>query len=198
MPELPAPIQPSEAGPPRIVSVGRIHPVKGFDVLIRAAAGLAADRPGLTVEVYGAPQKGHEAHVRALEELAAACGLAGSVRFAGHVQRPWTRWDGAAVYVQASREEPFGIALLEAMAAGLPVVATATDGPTEIIIDGATGLLVPPDDTEALATAIARIVDDRALARALARAGREHVLATYTAASLVAQTSCVYNRALAR
>lgn len=182
---------------PRLVTAGRLHPVKGFDVLIDAVAMLTPRIPGVTLDIYGDPQVGHEAHAHALEAQVHRLGLQETVRFHGHRPCPWTAWDGAAVYVQPSREEPFGMALIEAMACGLPVVATRVAGPSEIIDSGRTGLLVEPGDAAALAASVEEVVRDVDLAQELARAGQDHVLASYTAARLVERTATVFERAIA-
>ena len=186
-----------EGRAPRLVSAGRLHPVKWFDVLIAAVATLRARMPDLTLDVYGAAQAGHEAHALALESQVARLGLHDVVRFLGHQPCPWTQWNGAAAYVQPSRKEPFGMALVEAMASCLPVIATRVDGPAEIVDDGRTGLLVPPDDPDALARAIERVLLDHDLARALATAGRAHARSTYTVEHLVERTAAVFDRAVA-
>jgi glycosyltransferase involved in cell wall biosynthesis len=182
---------------PRLVTAGRLHPVKGLDVLIDAVANLQPRAPGLTLDIYGDVQVGHEAHARSLRAQAQRLGLDDVVHFRGHRPCPWTEWDGAAAYVQPSRDEPFGMALIEAMACGLPVVATRVAGPSEIIEDGRTGLLVEPGDAAALSNAVERIVQDPDLARDLARAGQSHVLAAYTANRLVEQTAAEFERVLA-
>jgi len=182
---------------PRIVTAGRLHPVKGFDVVIDTVAMLASRLPGVALDIYGEAQAGHEAHATALTDQVRRLGLQETVRFHGHRPCPWTGWDGAALYVQPSRAEPFGMALIEAMACGLPVVATRVAGPSEIIEDGRTGLLVEPGDAAALTVAIERIVRDPELARDLARAGQAHVLSTYTAARLVERTATAFERAVA-
>jgi glycosyltransferase involved in cell wall biosynthesis len=195
MARLPRPSLSSAA--PRIVTVGRLHPVKGFDIAIDALAMLLPRLPGVSLDIYGDPQVGHEPHARALDAQVRRLGLADAVRFHGHRPCPWTSWDGAALYVQPSRTEPFGMALIEAMACGLPVVATRVAGPSDVIDDGRTGLLVEPGGATALAVAIERVVRDPELAHALASAGQAHVLATYTAARLVEQTAGVFEHALA-
>ena len=181
---------------PRLVTAGRLHPVKGFDVLIDALAELRPRVPDLTLDVYGAAQAGHEAYARALESQVARLGLQDAVRFLGHQPCPWSQWHEAAAYVQPSRHEPFGMALVEAMACGLPVIATRVDGPAEIIDDGRTGLLVPPNDPGALAHAIERLLVDHDLARAVAGAGRAHARSTYTVEHLVDRTVAVFEGAV--
>lgn len=180
---------------PRIVAAGRLHPAKGFDVLIEAVGQLRRHIPELSLDIYGAAQEGHEDHLRTLEVRVAALGLQHVVRLAGHACCPWSQWDGAATFVQPSRREPFGMALIEAMACGFPVIATRVAGPSEIVDDGHTGLLVPPDDADALAAAIERVLRDHDLARAMAAAARAHVVETYTIERLLARTAAVFDRA---
>ena len=197
IPPMPSDSQASFDGrAPRLVTAGRLHPVKGFDVLIDAVAALRSRVPELTLDIYGAPQAGHEAYARSLESQVARLGLRDAVRFVGHQPCPWTQWRGAAAYVQPSRHEPFGMALVEAMASGLPVIATRVDGPAEIIDDEHTGLLVPPNDPGALSLAIERLLLDHDLARAVAAAGRVHARSTYTVEHLVDRTVAVFDGAV--
>ena len=181
----------------RLVSAGRLHPVKGFDVLIDAVASVVPELPDLSLDIYGAPQAGHEQHAFDLTDQVERLGLTAVVRFHGHQSCLHRQWNGAAAYVQPSREEPFGMALIEAMACGLPVIAARVDGPSEIVDDGHTGLLVPPDSSTALAQAIARLLRAPALASSLAAAGREHVRETYTVDRLLERTAAVFDRAAA-
>ena len=113
--------------------------LKGIDFLLSAAAVLRREFPGLRVEIAGSgPQ--HEK----LGKMATQVGLGGQVKFLGWIDNlnsVLPRWD---VFVMPSLEEGFGIAALEAMAAGLPVVATSVGGLPELIEDGKTGWLVPP------------------------------------------------------
>jgi glycosyltransferase involved in cell wall biosynthesis len=97
--------------------------------------------------------------------------------------------------VLPSHFEGLSNALLEAMAGGCPVIASAVGGSVELIEDGRTGLLFPPDDTDALATAILRMADP-ALRPRLAQAARQHVQMHHSQAALAAATSAVYERCL--
>jgi hypothetical protein len=194
---IPAPTAPPAPGdPPRVVAAGRLHPVKGYDVLLEAAALLHDDVPGLTVEVYGGEQAGHEAHARALRASVERLGLHDVVHFLGHRPTPWRAWDGAALYVLPSREEAFGIALLEGMACGLPVVATRTAGPRDIVDEERTGVLVNPGSAPELAAAIQRLLDDPVLARSLGAAARAEVLRTHGTEHFIRRTADVFDRAL--
>lgn len=178
---------PRSGGPVRIVAAGRLQPVKGFDVLIAAAARLVEAGRAVTVDIYGAEQAGHEQHARDLRGAIDVRGLGGVVRLMGFRPQPWQDWDGAHLFVLPSREEAFGLALLEAMACGLPVVATRTHGPLDIVVEGRTGLLVGVDDPAALAAAIESVLADPAAARAMGRAGRQRVLEQYSVERYVAE-----------
>ncbi len=150
---------------PQLVSVGRLIPSKGIDVLIRAMAECPTHR----LEIVGdGPQKG------ALKRLAASLGLARRIRFVGrHADvRPFLHQ--ADCFIQPSRHEGFGIAVLEAMSTGLPVIASNVDGLKEVIQPSKTGVLVPPDNPRALARAI-RSVTETADAQAMGRAARARV-----------------------
>ena len=149
--------------PPIVVAVGSLIRQKGHDVLIRSAA---LSRHGWQVVVAGSgPQQ--DSLRRLADEVAP-----GRVRFHGWVDDIPTLMRDAAVVCMPSRWESFGYVLLEAMALGRPVVATRVDGMDEVLTDGMTGLLVPPDDPAALATAVDRLVGDTALAgEVVARAG---------------------------
>ena len=138
-----------------ILSIARLQPVKGLDDLIGAVALLRerVDRPLLLV-VGGGPQKAE------LERLVAAAGLAGLVRLEGEVADPRPYLAAADVFALASTREGLPNALLEAMAAGLPIVATRVGGVPEAVEDGISGLLVQPGNPEALAEAIVRLWKD--------------------------------------
>ncbi len=154
---------------PLLLGIGRLIPIKGFDVLLRAAA----DIPGGRVVLLGdGPER------RRLEATAATLGV--PLEVAGFVP-PET----VAVYLAAAdvlvlpsrpvrggREEGSPVVLAEAMAAGCPVVASRTGGVPDSVGDGRTGLLVPPDDTEALAAALRSVFAEPALGARLAAGGR--------------------------
>lgn len=153
--------------------VGRLHPSKGHPVFLRAAARLAQERPSVEAAIVGGPAPGREKYEHELHSLAAALGLHDAVRFAGHQSDPIPWLDALDVVVLPAHVEGLPLVLVEAMALGKPVVASAVGGVPELIEDGRSGLLVRPGDADALAAAIARVLDDPALAARLGAAGRE-------------------------
>ncbi len=154
----------SWTGGPHILFVGRLHRNKGLDVLLRALPLIHREWPFAHLHAVGeGPFRGD------FMELARELGLGGSVTFHGYVPREELRryHRSAQLGVFPSLYEPFGITILEAMASGLPTVASATGGILELIEAGTNGLLVPPGDPTAVGGAIARLLRDPELARDL-------------------------------
>ncbi len=197
------PPRPERTTAPRIGMVGRLDPWKGHTEFLAAAASLLPDHPGLEVWIAGGqPVAGSQAHAdypRHLAELAEREGLRGHVRFLGHVDDVIGVLDQLDVYVHPSRApEPFGRAVVEAMARARPIVATRAGGIPELVEHGVTGLLVPPGDPGALATAIAQLLRDRGLAQDLAGRARQAASAKFTIARHVAVVERVYADLLSR
>ena len=152
---------------PFIVSAGRLVHQKGFDLLIRAFAQGVSDRDVALVILGEGPQRA------ALEKLARTHGVERCVFFPGFVDNPWSYFARAAAFVCPSRWEGFGNVIIEAMASGVPVVATDCDfGPREIVRHGDSGLLVAVENVPAIGTALASILDDRGLSARLADGAR--------------------------
>jgi glycosyltransferase involved in cell wall biosynthesis len=176
------PPDPVGDGGPVLLCVARLEPQKGVDVAIRALPRIAEG----TLVVLG------EGSGRAsLEELARGLGVAERVHLPGRVPdvAAWLR--RASLLVHPVRWEGFGLAVLEAMLAGLPVVATRVSSLPELVADGETGVLVPPDDPVALAAAV-----ERALAEpALGERGRARAHAEFSVARMAERTLAVYARA---
>ncbi len=168
------------AAPPAngyLLSLARLAPKKGMDVALQAVATLPARHAEIDVVIAGdGPQRA------GLERLAGSLGLRRRVQFRGRVEPEAVPalLAGCRLFVLASRHEAFGIVLLEAMAAGRPVVATRVGGVPEIIEDGVHGLLVARDDPQALAAAISRLLDNPELAARLAAQGQVHVQQSFT------------------
>ncbi len=147
-----------------VTAVGRLTRQKGFDLLLEAFARIAAKHPDWKLVIWG---EGEDR--KSLEALRDALGLEDRVEMPGVTERPGLWVETADVFVLSSRYEGWGIVLLEAMAAGLPVVSFACEwGPTDMVKHGEDGILVPNYDVEALAEALSNIIGDAALRDRLA------------------------------
>jgi glycosyltransferase involved in cell wall biosynthesis len=174
--------------------VGRLHPQKGQDELLRAAALL---EPGLRATchflIIGGDQPGHEHVSSALETLARTLGIADRVRLLGFQAETLPIIAAMdALVLPATRPEGLGGVLLEAMAAGVPVIATRLGGPVEIIEDHISGLLVEPRQPAQLAHALAELLDAPQLGRSIGEAGKRVVEQRFDAARTTAQIEQVY------
>jgi glycosyltransferase involved in cell wall biosynthesis len=166
--------------------VARFDPVKRHEVLVEAFRLIALRRSGVSLLLAGdGPEK------------ARIEGLAATIPGRPVVTRGATGWatnlfSSCDLYVTASAKEGLPMAPLEAMASGLAVIATDVPGHREVVEDGATGLLVRPDDAAALAAAIESLLDDRERRRRMGEAGRARVLREFAIAPMVARTADVY------
>ncbi|WP_018263636.1 glycosyltransferase [Methylobacterium sp. WSM2598] len=163
---------------PLVGVFSRLAPWKGQHVLLRALAA----HPGVGAVVAGAALFGEDAYARDLARMAGELGLAGRVHFLGHrddVPRLMQAMD--AVVHPSIHPEPFGRTLVEAMLAGVPVVATRTGAAAEILDEGRAGTLVPPGDPAALAAAIGRVLAGREGTAATVAAARERARRLYPA-----------------
>jgi glycosyltransferase involved in cell wall biosynthesis len=140
-----------QTGPgPHLLAVGRLSPEKGFDLLLRALVSVRSDFPGVSLVIAGAGPE--EAALKAERH---ALGLDEAVRFAGYVARPWSLFPEATLFVLPSRHEGLPNALLEAAAAGLPIVTLpACEGLVELLRGQPGVWLAPEISTEALATSL--------------------------------------------
>jgi glycosyltransferase involved in cell wall biosynthesis len=151
-----------------MLTVGFPTPVKGIDVVVDAFLDhLAESFPSLHLVIVGV-----RPYQRALASVRADR-LPGRIHWVGIQDDVWRYMTAADVYIQASRSEALGLAILEAMARGVPVVGTSVGGIPEVILDGENGLLVPPASPAELAHAVTRLLNDEALRARFARAGRE-------------------------
>jgi glycosyltransferase involved in cell wall biosynthesis len=187
----PAATPPPPPAAPRLAIVGRLIPIKGHEVLLRALASVRDELPGVTLEVAGdGPLDGE------LRAAVPRLGLEEVVTFSGRVSPVAPVLERAQVVVVPSFGEGFGMVALEAMERGRPVVASAVGGLPEIVDDGVTGLLVAPGDAEALASAIRAIARDPSRAEAYGRAGRERALEGFSQERCTDRIEALYRAAL--
>jgi glycosyltransferase involved in cell wall biosynthesis len=155
------------SSPGTLAALGRLHEKKGFGVLIDAVARLAAKDIACTCTIAGeGPERSD------LEARIARAGLVARVTLPGWTDRVAEFLSPADLFVLPSFQEDFPLAILDAMASGMPIVASAIDGPKDFLVDGTTALLVPPNNSPALAGALERLIKDNALRESLGRAAR--------------------------
>ena len=172
-------------------SIGNLHRYKGHEFLVRALPALVARHPGILAVIAGTgPAE------RDLNKLVDELGLGDNVRLLGFCSEVGTLLDAADIYVHPSLVEAFPIAILEAGAAGLAVVATAVGGVPEAIEDGVTGLLAPAGDPAALTRGIGSLVDCERRRMNLGKAARLRVNTLFTTQQMLEKTTELYERML--
>ncbi len=166
----------SGPGPFTVGLVGRLSPWKGQDVFLRAFA-LAFPSGPERAHLVGSAMFGEESWEAELRALASALGIADRVEFRGFREDIWAEWGLLDLAVHASTTpEPFGQVVLEAMAAGVPIIASAEGGPAEVVTNGVDGLLVQPRDPATLAEAMRSLAGDPTLRDSLVNGGRQTAL----------------------
>ncbi|MDO5093093.1 MAG: glycosyltransferase [Propionibacteriaceae bacterium] len=183
---------PAESRPSGVVgTVKGLQHDYGIDTLIRAFA-LLPDTTRCVIAGQGQERAN-------LERLAAELGVADRVEFTGQI--PNTEVPDLLrsfdVYVALSRNESFGVAILEAAACGLPTVVSDAPGPAEVVVAGTTGFVVGRDDPQAAAEAIGKLLADPSLAHRMGEAGRAHTVANYSWTRCLEIMEDVYARAIA-
>lgn len=169
--------------------VARLEAVKGIEYLLQATKLLAADLPDVGLVIIGdGSLEGR------LKSISRSLGIERNVSFPGYLSNPLPIVAGFDVYVLPSLSEGLNVTLLEAMALERPVVATAVGGNPELVLNGRTGLLVPPRDPQALATAIRELLDDRDFAAGLAGAGAKLVSERFSSDIMCERILSLYRR----
>jgi glycosyltransferase involved in cell wall biosynthesis len=173
-----------------LICVGALEPVKAHDVLFEAFAAVRAQAPNVRLWLVG------EGYLReSLEQRSAALGLADAVRFLGWQTDVHALIAAADLSVLASRSEGMPLAVIESMACGRAVVATRVGGTAEIIEDGRSGLLVPPDSAARLSSALLGLVRDAELRERLARAGLTRARERFSLQRMVTRYEELYRAA---
>jgi glycosyltransferase involved in cell wall biosynthesis len=158
---------------PVVGFVGRLHPAKGVDLFLETAAAVRGQKKDIFFVIVGNGRQRDS-----LERRAQALGVADRLRFAGERQDVPRLLSAFDVFVSTSRVETFGIAILEAMAAGVPVVAFAVDAVPELLATD--GVLIPPGDIRAAASAVCRLMDDPSERERLSEAAYKRVRTDYS------------------
>jgi glycosyltransferase involved in cell wall biosynthesis len=167
----------ADSGRPVIGVIGRLDPQKGQLEFLQAAERVLKEVPEAQFVLIGRPNRGEVKYFSQLKDFINQRGLTKSVRWIDHLDDVGAAFASLDLFVLPSYKEAFGNVLVEAMASGVPIVATQAGGPSEMIQSGRTGILVPPRNVEALSTAILEFLRNPSLSRrcwteALA-AGRE-------------------------
>ncbi len=172
--------------------VTRFDPIKRIETMLQALHVLASRNPRLTLLLVGGGAE--EERIRG---LAAAMGLRRQVIFTGLLENSGRIYPALDLYVSTSLKEGLPLSLVEAMGAGLAVVATDVPGHRDVVVHGETGLLVPPEDPVALAGAISSLLADPERRRRMGEAGRRRVQQEFTIEPMVECTAQIYRRASA-
>jgi glycosyltransferase involved in cell wall biosynthesis len=175
-----------------LVTASRIVPQKGIDILLEAVSDVKSSVRSVRLQVYGGDQRGYEDYAHDVRSQVRELRLEDTVTILGHHDRPYRYWTEAALYVQASRWENFPVAVLEAMALGLPVVGTTVGAMPRIVDHEKTGLLVPPNDPQALAGAINHLLKNPEEADAMGVAGRERAVEDFAPSTMADRILSIY------
>jgi glycosyltransferase involved in cell wall biosynthesis len=179
-----------------IATVGNIRRVKGHDVFIKAAASIAAQFPQVSFNIAGDVLEPD--YFLELQTLIRNLNLSDRFHFVGGVANLREYLSTADIFVLPSRSEGFSNAIVEAMAASLPVVATDVGGNIEAVTDGVSGLIVPSEDPAALAAAITRLLADPSKAQEMGAAGKKLASEKFTTDAMMHQITLAYASLLAR
>jgi glycosyltransferase involved in cell wall biosynthesis len=167
--------------------VGRLHYQKNFPLFLEVAAEVCARLPQALFVIAG-----EGADRAALEEMSRKLGLASRVRFLGFVKEMPELYQGLDLLLLTSHFEGMPLTVLEAMAMGVPVVASQVDGVEEVLEDGRDAILVPPGNKELFIQEICRMLQDRKLRQRLSRAGQEKARQHFSAEAMVRQVEALY------
>jgi glycosyltransferase involved in cell wall biosynthesis len=184
-----------ETGVPVVLTVGHIREIKGIDVLVKVAARVALEIPKVLFVIVGANSDPEYFHT--IQTQIAELNIQQNVRFVGQTENVASFLKMGNVFFLPSRSEGFSNALIEAMASGLPCVATRVGGNPEAIEEGRSGFIVESENVETAADRILRLLREPNLARAMGAAGTEIVRARFTATVMIDQLVRHYNHLLA-
>ena len=176
----------------RVGTAGHLAPIKGHEDFVRAAAIVIQNQPDIEFVIAGEDKSPSHENRAALEKLISELRVADGVKLVGWVDDMPHFLSSLDLFVSAARSEPFGLAIVEAMAAGVPVVATASEGARETINDGHSGRLVAIGDVGSLARAIDELMNDETERRRLAQNGKTAAHDQFSLERMVGRTEEVY------
>ena len=185
-------------GPPAeilITTVGNIRRVKGHDIFIKAAAAIVPHFPNVSFNIAGDVLE--RDYFAELQTLVLDLNLSDRFHFVGGITNLREHLSAADIFVLPSRSEGFSNAIVEAMAAALPVVATNVGGNAEAVKDGVSGFLVPKDDPAALSEAITKLLSDPSRAKAMGMAGKALAAEHFTTEAMMHRITTAYGNLLA-
>jgi L-malate glycosyltransferase len=177
-----------------VATVGNIRRVKGHDVFIKAAASVVSQIPNVSFSIAGDVLEPD--YFAELQALVRDLGLSDCFHFAGGISNLRDHLAAADIFVLPSRSEGFSNAIVEAMAASLPVVATNVGGNAEAVVNGVSGIIVPSEDSDALSAAIVRLLADPAKATQMAAEGKKRAAEKFTTNAMMSQITGVYGSLL--
>jgi glycosyltransferase involved in cell wall biosynthesis len=178
--------------------IGHLAPIKGPEDFIRAAAIVCERRDDVSFVIAGEDKSRTGENRAALERLIGDLKLNEKVRLIGWVEDVASLLSNFDLYVSPARSEPFGLSIVEAMAAGVPVLATTSEGAREILEDRQTGILVPIGDFEALANSICDLLSHAEQRQSLAANAKRVVRESFSLERMVMNTEQLYNEILRR
>ena len=186
-----------DSGKLRVGTIGQLAPIKGFDDFIRAASVVSRERDNVEFVILGEDKSEQGENRRALEALIDDLKLNHRVKLAGWVEDVASILPTFDLFVSSARAEPFGLSIVEAMAAGVPVIATASEGAREIIEPNQTGALVPASDIEAMAKTITSLLNDVGERKRLSQNAADAARRRFSLEQMVTKTEKIYAEVVA-
>jgi glycosyltransferase involved in cell wall biosynthesis len=187
-----AKVEPARNDHPRVGMIGHIAPIKGQEDFVRAAVIASQYRDDIEFVIAGEDKTDSHENRRALEKLISELMMDERIRLLGWTNDVVSFLSTLDVYVSPARSEPFGLSIVEAMAAGVPVVATASEGAREIVDDNETGRLVPIGESEVIAATVLDLLEDESERKRLAENARVAAGERFSLERMVEQTEQVY------